>query len=321
MTITRLTAAILIALAALVIAPAPAQAMVVKSSATVEGPFVRLADLLAEPGEAGAQIVAAAPAPGEHANLSYHEIAAAARKAGLEDVELGRGYVEVRRAGRVVPEELIEDRLRTAFAARGVDGPLGLRLTGLRGALYVPLAADPSAVEIESLRHDGRSNRFEATLRLPDGPVGKHRRVSFTGIAEPQRRIPVLARAMSPGETVSEDDIAWTTLDERRVNRTMLVDARALIGREPVRPLRAEAPLRRSDLRRPRLVERGALVTMIASKGPMTLTAIGKAMQSGAKGEIIRLVNTNSNRTVEARVIGPDRVAVVTASALADAGR
>lgn len=321
MTMTRPTIAFLITLAVLAIASAPAQAMAVKSSATVEGPYVRLGDVLLEPGAAGEHIVAAAPAPGEREHLPYHDIAAAARQAGLEGMEIGRGYIEIRRAGRVVPEKLLEERLRIAFAARGLEGPLGLRLTGLRGSLYVPLTADPSAVEIEALRHDERSNRFEVTLRLPDGEAGKHRRVSLAGTVEPQRRIPVLAHPMEPGETIGERDIAWITLDERRINRTMLVSQTALLGKEPVRPLRAEAPLRRSDIRRPLLVEKGSLVTMVVANGPLMLTAVGKAMQDGARGDVIRLINTDSNRTVEARITGPDRVQVVTAAGLAQAGR
>lgn len=318
---TRLTTAFSILLAMLLWAvSAPAQAMVVKSSATVEGPYVRLADVLVEPGEAAEHIVAAAPAPGEREHLSYFDIAAAARKAGLDGVDLGRGYIEVRRAGRIVPEELLEERLRVAFAARGIEGPLGLRLTGLRGALYVPVDADPEAIEIETLRHDERSDRFKATLRLP-ASGDKVRRVEFSGVVERQRHVPVLARPMEPGETIGEDDITWITLEERRINRTMLVSEAALIGKEPVRPLRAAAPLRRSDIRRPLLVEKGSLVTMVVVNGPMTLSAIGKAMQDGARGDVIRLINTDSNRTIEARVTGPDRVRIVTAAGLAQASR
>jgi len=319
---TRLTAAISITLAVLLVATSlPAQAMLVKSSATVEGPYVRLGDVLLDAGEADKDIlVAAAPEPGEREHLSFHDIAAAARRAGLEGLDLGRGYIEVRRAGRAVSEELLKDRLRAAFAARGVEGPLGLRLTGLRGSLYVPLDADPDAVEIEALRHDERGDRFTVTLQLPAGD-DRVRREEVAGVVEKRRHVPVLARTMDPGETIGGDDIAWIALDERRINRTMLVSETALVGKEPVRPLRADTPLRRSDVRRPLLVEKGALVTMVVANGPMKLSAVGKAMQDGARGDVIRLVNTDSNRTVEARITGPDRVRIVTAGGLAQAGQ
>jgi len=101
---TRLNAVILAVLTIVLSAVSvPAQAMVVKTSATVEGPYVHLADVLADPGETGDYIVAAAPAPGERDTLSYRKIAAAARKAGLNGLELGRGYIEIRRAGRISP--------------------------------------------------------------------------------------------------------------------------------------------------------------------------------------------------------------------------
>jgi flagella basal body P-ring formation protein FlgA len=52
------------------------------------------------------------------------------------------------------------------------------------------------------------------------------------------------------------------------------------------------------------MVKRGDLVTMELNSGPIRVTAIAKAMENGTKGDIIRLVNMDSNRTLEAEVTG-----------------
>jgi len=297
---------------------APAAAMTIKSKVQVEGPYLRLADVLIQPGNAGETIVAEAPDPGETDRVSYYEIDKAAREAGLAPGDLGRGYVEVRREGRTVPDSLLEKRIRTALSRRGIEGPMELRLTGLRESIYVPIEADPQAVDIARLRHDERSGRLNVTLEIP-GDGGGTRQIEFSGVAEAQTRVPVLREEMAPGETISADDVTWSVLSSRRVNRTLLVSKEAVIGKEPVRPLRADRPLRESDLRRPRLVEKGDVVTMVVRKGQLTVTAMGKAMENGAKGDTVRLVNTDSNRSVDAVVTGHDRVRVVTVASLAEA--
>ena len=50
---------------------------------------------------------------------------------------------------------------------------------------------------------------------------------------------------------------------------------------------------------------RGSLVTMKIETPFMTVTAQGKAQQDGAEGEIVRVINTQSNRVVEGTVTGP----------------
>ena len=42
----------------------------------------------------------------------------------------------------------------------------------------------------------------------------------------------------------------------------------------------------------------------------MQLTAKGKSLENGGKGDVVRIQNTDSGKTIEAVVIGPERVAV-----------
>ena len=60
----------------------------------------------------------------------------------------------------------------------------------------------------------------------------------------------------------------------------------------------------------PPLVRRGDIVKIVASSGPMIITATGMVKQQGCKGEMVRVVNTDSNRIITARVTGPGAVEV-----------
>jgi flagella basal body P-ring formation protein FlgA len=87
----------------------------------------------------------------------------------------------------------------------------------------------------------------------------------------------------------------------------------------PRRVLSAGAPVRLGDLRPPVVVARGSRVTMQVRYGALTVTAGGRALEDGAMGAVIRVVNVDSSRTVEAVVTGPNQVAVDPAAAAAAA--
>ena len=51
---------------------------------------------------------------------------------------------------------------------------------------------------------------------------------------------------------------------------------------------------------------------MIFNHGPLKLTAEGKALQNGAEGDTIRVVNTASNKTLQALITNTNEVVIKT---------
>ena len=90
-----------------------------------------------------------------------------------------------------------------------------------------------------------------------------------------------------------------------------MVDAEELLGKTPRRPIRAETPVRLTDLAVAVAVVKGSLVTIALQTANMQLTTQGRALQNGSIGETIRIANTVSNRTLEAVVVSPSEVAVL----------
>jgi flagella basal body P-ring formation protein FlgA len=64
-------------------------------------------------------------------------------------------------------------------------------------------------------------------------------------------------------------------------------------------------------------VTRNAQVIIRLQSGAMTLTSQGRALEDGARGDVIRVTNLQGGKTVEATVIGPDQVEVKLAARLA----
>ena len=79
-------------------------------------------------------------------------------------------------------------------------------------------------------------------------------------------------------------------------------------GLTPRRMIAAGKPVKANDVQAPRIVARGEAVTLIYKAGALNLTARGKALEFGAKGDVIRVVNTQSNRSIDAIVTGDQEV-------------
>jgi flagella basal body P-ring formation protein FlgA len=87
-----------------------------------------------------------------------------------------------------------------------------------------------------------------------------------------------------------------------------------VIGLAAKRSLKSGQVIRASDLMKPELVARNETVTISYEAPGMVLSIRGKALDAGTKGDVISVLNTQSNRTIQATVTGPGRVNVTSAS-------
>lgn len=111
---------------------------------------------------------------------------------------------------------------------------------------------------------------------------------------------PVLVRAVEKGELLSAADFAMEPRSAG-IARGALAPAEAS-GKEAVRRLVAGAPVRSFDITRPQLVRRGEPVTIVVRSGSLSITAQGRALSGGGTGDLVRVVNAVTNRTVEGTV-------------------
>jgi flagella basal body P-ring formation protein FlgA len=124
-----------------------------------------------------------------------------------------------------------------------------------------------------------------------------------------QVEAPVLARAVEKGELLGQADFALAELSPAQA-RGAIGPADAA-GKEALRRLAAGAPVRASDLTRPQLVRRGETVTLIVRSGGLAITTQGRALSGGGAGDLVRVVNAATSRTLEATVEKPGQVRIV----------
>lgn len=287
-----------------------APAAMLKPAAMVDSEIVRVSDIFDDVGPAGDRIVVRAPAPGRRYVLDAAWLAEAARVHGIDWRPTSRfDRIVVERIGRIIGREQIAAALKEAMLREGAPAHVAIEFAGKVPDLAVALEAN-AEIDIQSLAYDRSSGRFSALVLAGVGHSSAQR-MPVAGRAVPTRTIPVLRRQIASGEIIRADDVVEIAAREDALRRDALVDPGRLVGQSARRTLRPGEVLREGDLRAPVLVPRNGLVTIQLRMGAMSLTAQGRALEDGARGETVRVVNVQTKRTIEATVVGPDAVAVV----------
>ncbi len=281
--------------------------VVARAHAEVVGPTVRVIDLFEGAGAAGQRALGPAPAPGSRYVVPPQQLAAIARAQGLRFA--GGGPTVVERPGRVLPRETVLVALRDAL---GVEREREVELAPFAPPM-VPLTAELRVVA-EDIQLDPATGRFTATLAaLAEGepPV----RVRVLGrVAARTITVPVAVRRLAPGATIAATDLRQVALPIDRVPEEAIIDESRLRGRVVQRTIAAGAPILAADLGGRAVVTRNSMVTMSVSLPGLVVTAQGRALEDGAPGDVIQVMNLASRAIVEAKVVGPGRVAVAPGS-------
>lgn len=284
--------------------------VLLKGKVVVDGPVVHLGDLFDGLGEQATTAVARAPAPGSRVQVNARWLAAVAQAYAVPwrpSSQLDSSVIE--RSSTVIETQRIESATIEALRQRGAKGNLSLILDNPATRIHLPSDAE-SSLSVAGLTHNPETGRFTAHLIAPaEGTTLAQ--VTISGRAIEMIEVPVLRRRVLPGEVIRAGDILWQGLRADRIARNVVLDPVNLVGKSPRRPIRPDEPVLGSELREPVLVPKNSLVTIRLQTARMVLTARGRAMEPGAQGDVIRVVNTKSNKIISANVTDAGTVEVV----------
>lgn len=216
--------------------------------------------------------------------------------------------VTIRRDSHTIDTSAITDALKASLAQKGVKGDFSLEMTNLTTGMVLPANID-ATVEVSNINYTPGRDVFTATVAAPNAekPV---KTLTVSGLITRTVSVPSLNKTTRVGDVISASDIAWMDVPERNVDKDTVLDADDLIGKTPNRILTASRPVRMSEVQLPQLVARGDDITILFESGGMTLSAKGKSQQNGAQGDLVRVVNVSSSRTMSATVTGDRTVTV-----------
>ena len=292
--------------------PARADTPALRPVVTVTAATLRVGDLFTGAGVHAGEVVGMAPAPGTTTVLDSSWLSAAAQAHGLSWSPPDESVsTQVTRAAATIDQAEIAHQLARRLAPS--DDKAQVVLDGAVH-LFVPVGGS-GEIGIENIDLDAANGRFDADLRAPAGDLTVAT-VHVSGRLKDMLQVPVLSRPMMPGDVVGAQDITWISVDVSQLPPGQVMDASELIGHTPRHPLRAGVALRPVDLEVPLLVHRNDAVMIVLEAPGMSLTAEGRALDNGGKGELIRVVNIQSNRMIDATVLDMGEVGIAAPGAI-----
>lgn len=279
--------------------------------------LVALGDLFENAGPAANAPVFRSPDLGTQGIVSTKRIAAAARKHGLYwNNPHAVAQVTVKRPGRLVTL----DAIKTAIARHAA------RKMGLINASEVAVTVDSRSkafhvdprvtgpLIVKQFTVSERSGRYRAVVAFDD-PERRTRDRAYTGRVYETMTIAVPARPIERGTTIQASDVKKLSMPKTQLRAGVVTNTDQLTGMAAKRNLSPDKPVRRADLEHPKLVQRNTLVTISYEIPGLKLKSQGRAQADAALGETVSILNTRSNRTVQAVVHGPGLVTIKAPSA------
>lgn len=288
---------------------ARAEGLRLRGDVTARGDVLTLADLVeGAPAALSARPLFRSPALGATGTIQTRRIVEAATALGLSGLETGgRLQIAVQRAARRVGAPEIETALKRGLET-GYDldpRSVAIRFDGDGPALMAPADLEGQAAAVD-LTFDPRSRRVSGLVSLGERQAS----LRVSGVVIEMREVAVLVRGLDRGEAVKASDI----LTERRPREAVPSDAQtsagAVTGEVAQHALTAGTVLRVSDTAPPELVARGETVTIVYETASISLAMRGLANQGGRLGAVVTVVNTASQKVLQATVVGPGRVSV-----------
>ena len=121
-------------------------------------------------------------------------------------------------------------------------------------------------------------------------------------------RIVVPAHDIARGDTISENDLTYTTVDGAALMSGVPTKIDEIKGMQARRTLSSGQPFRGDDVRKPIVITKGETVTMQFIVPGVELTAMGRAMSEGGIGDTVTIQNPASYRMISGIVTGPGTV-------------
>ncbi len=280
-----------------------------RSPIIVEGPNLTLGHIFEDAGSAADVRVGPSPEPGERTVIRPGHLARFAKQHGLSWTPgPAVNAVVIRRSSTRLAAQDVEATLRQALRDAGARGHFDVELRTRNLDVALPLDS-AFELDVERLSYDQESGRFTASLRVA-GEDFATKEIALDGTAHSVLEVPVTTRSIAKGEIIDETDVAWVEIRGRDVGRQTATELAQIVGQEAKRRIRSDTPVRVIDVWAPRLVRKGSLVNIIVETRYMVLQTSGQAAEDGALGDVVRVMNLKSRRTLQGIVSANGEISI-----------
>lgn len=135
-------------------------------------------------------------------------------------------------------------------------------------------------------------------------------RVSVPANIEVWSDVIVAAKPLGKYQPINAQDIKVVQMNLARVASNAVLDDKQIIGQRAKRNIAVNSVLRSDQVELSPLVKRGDRVQAIATSSGLKISVQAVVKESGAKGEMVRVLNLRSKKVIHAQVVDAQTVSV-----------
>lgn len=203
--------------------------------------------------------------------------------------------------------------LRDLLALRSVD-LIECQITGAQTTIVRSLSAGNEAESPVRQLDSAAPPSHETTAHRS---VQQHREPGERSDMMPtdDAYVVVTSRLIQRGDIIRSEDVELVLSDapSRRDGLHSTLDE--VIGHEATQTIAAHRVIERRTIRRPLMVRRNDLVTVIARGGGVRIRTNARVMEDGSEGDLVRMQSPDRQKEYLARVVGIQEVEVYVAAA------
>ncbi len=200
----------------------------------------------------------------------------------------------------IISADKVKDMITESLIDELQSDRLNVELRSYYKGVQLGVKKDYFDVAIKDYDVNKRTRRFEYKVSFSNGDFNEV--LDIKGSYDEIISIPSLAVRIPFGAVIKEGDIEFIDVEAHRMMHDTITDPNELIGKTLKHSKSAMRPIRKRDVQSQQIVQRTDNIDLVYKTPSITLTARGVAMESGAKGDVIRVRNTSSNKIIEAMV-------------------
>jgi flagella basal body P-ring formation protein FlgA len=208
----------------------------------------------------------------------------------------------------VINTDKIKDIISQSLSKKTKADKLTIDIKGYENGIKLNSKHDSYDVNIAESSVNTNSRRFKYSLTFTSG--SDTQKFDITGRYDEIVKVPVLISEIEHSTAITADNIEYAEMPKSKLQNNTITDEDALLGKILKHSIPSGRPIRTSDIEKQIIVSRGKAVNILFKTPSMTLQTSGVAMDSGGKGEVIRVRNSSSEKIIQAEIQNEELVSV-----------
>jgi len=288
-----------------------------KDSAQIEGPSIQLGEIAEIQGnrelvEKLKRIkIASAPPPGKSRTINRDYIWVHLYKNRIDAQKVtfqGIKEVKIITLSNIIKEEevlrIIENLISTSFSSKEVEVEIR------KPAFPFPFVAPAGRLKLEGDISSLDSSHPTILIRIYVNEK-LYRTLSVPLRIKIFKEVLLTNNYLPVDHILTREDLKKEKILINKEGKEWIYDLEKALGKRVLKNIPPHTPLRKEILGSPLLVKQGSLVTLLVEGKNIRILAPGKALEKGGKGELIKVLNIDSQKKLQGIIVDVDSVRII----------